>query len=272
VWDFVAGLDLSPLHARIRAVEGHAGRPPIDPAILLALWLHATLEGVGSARALARLCGEHDAYRWLCGGVGVNHHTPADFRVDHGDVLDGLLTGSVAALMADGLVTMERVAQDGVRVRASAGAASFRRRDALEEALDAAEAQVSALRAELDDPEGTSAISNEPLWWPPAKIVGRHLAPFLASHVGAWTQPDASGVPVDVARRVDLKGDKHGDAHREEQRGRPQDHRWKGCPPPAQRQLRNPSTRPSPDNRESINGAYVSALPFRRKASPWLWA
>jgi transposase len=157
VWDFVTGLDLAPLHDRIRAVEGGPGRPPIDPAILLALWLYATLEGVGSARALARLCDEHDAYRWLCGGVGVNHHTLADVRVEHADILDGLLTASVAALMADGLVTLDRVAQDGVRVRASAGAASFRRRDALDEALAEAEAQVDALRAELDDDPGATS-------------------------------------------------------------------------------------------------------------------
>ncbi len=157
VWDFVEGLDLSALHARIRAVEGHPGRPPIDPAILLALWLYATLEGVGSARALARLVEEHDAYRWIAGGVGVNHHTLADVRVDHADVLDGLLTASVAALVVDGLVTLERVAQDGVRVRASAGAASFRRRDALDAALADAETRVATLRAELDDdPAATS--------------------------------------------------------------------------------------------------------------------
>src|SRR2546426_63666 len=105
VWEFVEGLDLSPLYAGIRAVEGAAGRPPIDPAILTALWLYATLEGVGSARALDRLCDEHDAYRWLCGGVGVNYHTLAAFRVDHADVLDALLTQSVAALLADGLGT-----------------------------------------------------------------------------------------------------------------------------------------------------------------------
>lgn len=157
VWDFVSALDLSPLHARIRAVEGHPGRPPIDPAILVALWLYATLEGVGSARALARLCEEHDAYRWLAGGVGVNHHTLADVRVDHEALLQDLLTGSVAALLADGLVTMERVAQDGMRVRASAGAASFRRRHTLDAALADAETQVTALRTELDDdPAATS--------------------------------------------------------------------------------------------------------------------
>jgi transposase len=92
VWEFVEGLDLSPLYHPIKALEGHAGRTPIDPAILMALWLYGTLEGVGSARALARLCEEHDAYRGLCGGVSVNYHTLADFRVAHPEVLDGLLT------------------------------------------------------------------------------------------------------------------------------------------------------------------------------------
>jgi len=157
VWAFVEGLDLAPLYDRIKAVEGHPGRPPIDPAILTALWLYATLEGVGSARALDRLCAEHDAYRWICGGVGVNYHTLAAFRVDEADVLDRLLTESVAALLADGLVTMAAVAQDGVRVRASAGAASYRRRPTLERFLAEATAQVAALKAELDDdPAATS--------------------------------------------------------------------------------------------------------------------
>jgi transposase len=154
VWDFVEGLDLTPLYAAIKAVEGHAGRPPIDPAILVALWLYATVEGVGSARAVARLCEEHDAYRWLCGGGSVNYHTLADFRVQHVEFLDGLLTTSVATLMAEGLVTVTRVAQDGVRVRASAGAASFRRQARLEAFLAEAEAQVAALRAELEDDPG----------------------------------------------------------------------------------------------------------------------
>ena len=157
VWAFVEGLDLSAFHERIRAVEGHAGRPPIDPAILLALWLYATLEAVGSARALERLCDEHDAYRWLAGGVPVNYHTLADFRVEHVEVLDELLTRSVAALMVEGHVTLTRVAGDGMRVRASAGAASFRRRDTLEGALAEAEAQIRALKAELDDDRGASS-------------------------------------------------------------------------------------------------------------------
>jgi len=157
VWAFVKGLDLSGFYGQIRAVEGHAGRPPIDPAILLALWLYATVEGVGSARALARLCEEHVAYRWLCGGVSVNPHTLADFRSEQGAELDRLLTQSLAALMAEGLVDLERVAQDGMRVRASAGAASFRSQDALGRCLEEAQQQVEALRDEVDgDPQATT--------------------------------------------------------------------------------------------------------------------
>ena len=157
VWRFVQSLDLQPFYGRIRAVEGHAGRPPIDPKILMALWLYATVEGVGSARALARLCDEHNAYRWICGGVGVNHHTLSDFRTDHGEALDLLLTQSVASLMAEGLVTLDRVAQDGVRVRASAGAGSFRGKDALGECLKEAQEQVETLKRELEeDPAATT--------------------------------------------------------------------------------------------------------------------
>ena len=158
VWAYVEGLDLTPLYQRIQAVEGEAGRPATDPKILLALWLYATLEAVGAARALDRLCTTHLAYQWLCGGVPMNYHTLADFRTAHGAFLDTLLTQGVAALMAQGLVTLERVAQDGVRVRASAGAASFRRRPTLEACLAEAEVQVQALRAELDaDPGATTA-------------------------------------------------------------------------------------------------------------------
>ena len=157
VWEYVEGLDMMPLYREIRAVTGHAGRAPIDPRILLALWLYATLDGVGSARQVDRLCGDHVAYQWLCGDVPVNYHTLSDFRVDQGAFLDALLTGSVAALMHEGLVTLERVAQDGVRVRASAGAASFRRRPTLEECQAQAKEQVDALRKELEeDPAGTT--------------------------------------------------------------------------------------------------------------------
>jgi transposase len=157
VWDFVCGLDLSPWYEAIRAVEGERGRPAIDPAILLSLWIYATTEGVGSARAVARLCEQHDAYRWICGGVAVSHRTLSGFRVMHEEKLDRLLTQSVVSLVDSGLVRLDRVAQDGMRVRASAGAASFRRRKRLRELEREVRGRIERLRRELeDDPAGSS--------------------------------------------------------------------------------------------------------------------
>ena len=149
VWDYVCQLDLTLLTEQIRAVAGAPGRDATDPRILLCLWLYATLEGVGSARELARLCEEHIAFVWICGNVSVNHHLLSDFRVQQGAFLDHLLTHSVAVLRHEGLVDLERVAQDGMRVRASAGTSSFRRRGKLTQALQEAKAQVGRLKQEL---------------------------------------------------------------------------------------------------------------------------
>ena len=154
IWAYVEQADLSALYAGIKAVAGGSGRTPIAPEIVFALWLYATVDGVGSARAIARLTREHDAYRWLCGGVSVNYHTLSDFRAEQDAMFEGVLTDSVAALMAVGAVKLTRVAQDGMRVRASAGAGSFRRRGTLERCLDAAKAQVATLKQQTEDDPG----------------------------------------------------------------------------------------------------------------------
>jgi transposase len=146
VWEMAQEYDLSKLYGYIDAIEGEAGRPAIDPLILVALWLYATTEGVGSARELARLCEEHIAYQWILGGVSVNYHTLADFRVNYESELDEILTENVAALMSEGIVSLDRTAQDGIRVRASAGVGSFRRQARLETFLIEAEKEVQALK------------------------------------------------------------------------------------------------------------------------------
>lgn len=150
IWAYVSGLDLSELEDRIKAREDWPGHPAISPRLLLALWLCATSEGVGSARALERLCNSHDVYRWLCGGVSVNYHTLADFRVGCADLLDRLLIEHLAALADAGLVDLDTLAQDGVRIRASAGAASFRREATLDRHLATAQAVVDELKREAD--------------------------------------------------------------------------------------------------------------------------
>ena len=153
IWGMLEKLDLSAFYGAIKATLDRPGRPTTDPQVLLALWLLGTVEGVGSARKLTRLCGEHDAYRWLCGGVPINYHMVSDFRVAHQEALDELLTQIVASLTVAGAVTLERVAQDGMRVRASAGASSFRRKETLEAHLENARAQVERLAQEREHPD-----------------------------------------------------------------------------------------------------------------------
>ena len=150
VWRFVEGLDLQRFYDAIAARDGVAGRPPVDPKILVALWLYATIDGVGSAREGDRLGERHDAYRWIRGGVAVHYHTLSDFRVQHRAALDDLLTQSIAALIKRDVVTLARVAQDGTKVRASAGLRSFRRRPTLEEALRVARRQVERTARQED--------------------------------------------------------------------------------------------------------------------------
>jgi transposase len=161
VWDFVQGLDLSPLLAEIRAVAHHPGQPANDPRILLAVWLYATIEGIGSAREVARLCAAHIAYQWLCGGVSLSYKSLSDFRSSNTALLNDLLTENLAALMNEGLVQIQRVAQDGMRVRAHAGASSFRRQPTLQRCLDEARAQMAALENQLHEDGGAATRRQE---------------------------------------------------------------------------------------------------------------
>ena len=161
VWAFVERLGMDEFYERIRSREGTAGRPAIDPRILLALWIYATVEGVGSAREIERLTQQHVAYQWICGGVKVNHHSLSDFRNEGVDLLNGLLTQSVTMLLSSGLIELRRVAQDGMKVRASAGASSFRRRSRLEKLETIAREQVETLAKEIEADPGAGSKRRE---------------------------------------------------------------------------------------------------------------
>jgi transposase len=174
-------LDLSPLYEAIQSREGESGRPPPDPAVLLALWLYATIEGIGSARQLERLAQRDLACRWLAGGVPLNYHGLADFRVRHVHVLDRLLTESVTALVAEGVVSLSEIAVDGPKVRAHASRGSFKTANKLTRIEAAVERRLLVLKAEVEcDPGGVLASPESAAWcspqsaWPePVRLVLR---------------------------------------------------------------------------------------------------
>jgi len=151
IWAYVEKLDLSALEERVQARAHGPGQSPPSPRLLLALWLYATTQGVGSARALARLCESEDAYRWLCGGVSLNYHGLSDFRTAHPELLERLLIENVASLSVANVINLDEVVQDGLRVRASAGSGSFRRQKKLYKELRKAKRLLERLRDENDD-------------------------------------------------------------------------------------------------------------------------
>lgn len=151
VWQYVSSLDLSAFYSDIESVQGGAGRPPADPKVLLALWIFATIEGIGSARRLAELCKRDFAYMWLCGDVGVNRDMLNSFRSRHPQALDGIMAETIGLLLHHQLISLNRLAQDGMRTRANAGKSSFHRAATLQENLREAQRQVEQVRQEDDD-------------------------------------------------------------------------------------------------------------------------
>jgi transposase len=150
VWAFVQGLDLGEFYDRIKARDAVAGRPASDPEVVLAVWLYATVEGIGAARAIDRLCQQHAAYRWLCGGVPINHDLLATFRRENAALLDRLLTQTITGLVAEKLVSLEELTIDGTKVRACAGRGSMSKRRRLEKIEKAVAERVAALKSELE--------------------------------------------------------------------------------------------------------------------------
>lgn len=161
VMALVETLDVSRFAEPIKAREGVAGRDATDPRLLVGLWMYGCIRGIGSARELARGCEESAPFRWLCGGVGVNHRLLSDFRGDHGAALDDLFTQVIASLVDKGLVSVSRVSQDGVRVRVSAGADSFRREERLQKLLEESKQHVEELRRQLENPEIAAGLSTQ---------------------------------------------------------------------------------------------------------------
>jgi transposase len=207
VMSFVESLDLSELYDAIKSREGEPGRPPPDPAVLLALWLYATIEGVGSARHLERLAQRDVAYRWIAGGVPLNYHGLSDFRVGHVEVLDRLLSESVTALIGEGLVSLAEIAIDGTKVRANASKDSFKTDTKLARVEAAVEQRLTALKAEIEhDPEASSRRKRASQERAAREVKERAAkARAVLEHVRAERKERAKKHPQDEAKKSEAK-------------------------------------------------------------------
>lgn len=149
IWDLTGQFDLSRFAAPIRSEKGRAGRPAWDPRLLISIWIYAYSEGLSSARQIAEWMRHEPALRWLSGDQEVNHHTLSDFRVAHREALDDLFTQLLALLDQAGVISLERVMHDGTKIRAQAGADTFRRQGTLAQRIG----EARELLKELDESE-----------------------------------------------------------------------------------------------------------------------
>ena len=149
IWAFVEQLDLTSYYNRIKSRVDEAGSPAYNPKLLLAMWIYAYSQGISSAREVERLSRDLKSWRWLCGDEVINYHTLSDFRTGYKEELDELFTNSLGILSAEGLIALERVTQDGTKIRANAGIDTFRGEEKLKAHLKIAKEQVDL----LSDPE-----------------------------------------------------------------------------------------------------------------------
>ena len=153
IWALVGRLDLDLYLKQIAAVEGRAGRSHTSPQLLVSLWLYGYSRGISSARELARQSEYEPGLQWLCGLEPVSHRTLSGFRSDYKAGLEDLFIQVVGMLSAEGLVTMERVTQDGTKIKANAGGNTFRRKEKLEAHLALAREQVEQMNAQAEEEE-----------------------------------------------------------------------------------------------------------------------
>lgn len=149
----VGSLDLAPFLACAKSTEGVAGRPILSPRMMLVLWLYAIIDGVGSAMAIERLTTAHIAYRWIVGDLRPSHDVISRFRVHQGEAFSAVLSEVLARLLEAGLLDLDVVGQDGTRLRASAGAPSFRSAPALHDCREHARLHLQAVLSQQNDPE-----------------------------------------------------------------------------------------------------------------------
>ena len=160
IWDLTGRLDLSGFLQRIKSQEGRCGRAAWNPRLLVSVWLYALSEQITSAREIEERMEYEPALMWLAGLGEINHHTLSDFRKEHPAALNHLFAELLGVLSKEGLVTLELVAHDGTKIRAQAGADTFRREKTLQKEIDRARQMVEELERQ-GETEGSGNARRE---------------------------------------------------------------------------------------------------------------
>ncbi len=148
IWNFVQKMNTDPCFQRIKSLICGPGRYATDPELIFCLWLFAYSEGVSGSRQIVERTKHHDAYKWICGGISVNHTMLCEFRSAEPEIFEELLTSSLAVMMEQGFLEAEDIAQDGSKIKAAAGNNTCRREPSIQEQLEKATQYVRKIEEE----------------------------------------------------------------------------------------------------------------------------
>jgi transposase len=179
-------LDLGPFTSWYR-LDGQ-GRPAYHPAMMVTLVCYCFCKGVRSSRGIEAATFDDVGARVICGNLHPDHSTVHRFITRHEQAVKGLLAASVVACAEQGLVSVDVVAGDGTKIKASASPAANRTLEQLDaevgelEALVTAEVEawLAAARAEDAADDGAGGEGDPPPAGPPPGGAGARAAGTLA--------------------------------------------------------------------------------------------
>jgi len=128
IWDCVSQINKFAFYSSY----GREGRPPYDPAMMLAVLIYAYSEGIRSSRKIAKACAEQLPFRWLTGNVVPDHCAVARFRSRHEELLRKVFVDALRLCHEAGLVNLGKIFLDGTKLKANASLESNRRLEQLE--------------------------------------------------------------------------------------------------------------------------------------------
>lgn len=113
----------------LRAQYSSLGRHGHDPARLLAMWVYASTIGIHYASVLERMATTDAALRWLAGGHAPSATTLKRFRLRHGEFFRAAIDRTVQLAQERGLLALDEIALDSMRLRAHASPSAVRRKE-----------------------------------------------------------------------------------------------------------------------------------------------
>ena len=132
IWEIVKQMNLTAFYFSY----GTEGRPPYDPAMMLAVLIYAYCQGRRSSRKISKACEEELPYRWLTGNTVPDHCAISRFRSRHEKLMKTVFCEILSVCAEAGLVRVGDVYLDGTKIKGNASLSANRTLDQLNKEIE----------------------------------------------------------------------------------------------------------------------------------------